>query len=252
MQTQCPDCGAAFRVAPAQLARRRGWVRCGRCLTAFDGLARLSDEPANARVVHLEVPHPTGPASAPDPTPSADPAPSPGTTLRADAEARSIHGVTRAFGRIASVLVVLVLVLGLMLQWATLVRRPLTAWWPSSALLLEQICAASACPPPDNAVAARVPRPYRIETQMLRPDPRAGDAVELHLTFRHLAPWALPEPVWRLDLTDETGALRQRRLLPEHPPDARWAWVAPEELRYRQVRLTLGGRRPRAVAVEPF
>lgn len=244
MQTQCPSCGAAFRVAPAQLARRRGWVRCGRCLTAFDGLARLSDEPANARVIRLEARDPTGPAP--------DPIPSPGTADPASARPRSSHRVTRAFGHIAAIAAVLVLVLAFMLQWATLVRVPLTAWWPASASLLREICAASACPPSDNAVAARVPRPYRIETQMLRPDPRAGDAVELHLTFRHLAPWALPEPVWRLGLTDETGAVRRHRLPPEHPIDARWAWVGPGELRYRQVRLKLEGRLPDVVVVEPL
>ena len=43
--TRCPACGTVFRVAPPQLQARDGAVRCGRCLTVFDGFKTLSNLP---------------------------------------------------------------------------------------------------------------------------------------------------------------------------------------------------------------
>lgn len=45
MVTRCPSCGTLFRVAPQQLQARRGQVRCGRCMTVFDGFAALAAAP---------------------------------------------------------------------------------------------------------------------------------------------------------------------------------------------------------------
>ena len=44
MFTRCPDCGTAFRVVPAQLKARQGWVRCGQCMASFDALASLAED----------------------------------------------------------------------------------------------------------------------------------------------------------------------------------------------------------------
>lgn len=47
MVTRCPSCATLFRVTSSQLQARRGQVRCGRCMTVFDGfqaLATLSDQ----------------------------------------------------------------------------------------------------------------------------------------------------------------------------------------------------------------
>ncbi|HZM46310.1 MAG TPA: DUF3426 domain-containing protein [Burkholderiales bacterium] len=45
--TRCPACNTVFRVAPPQLQARNGMVRCGRCLTVFNGFKTLSTaEPA--------------------------------------------------------------------------------------------------------------------------------------------------------------------------------------------------------------
>ncbi len=43
MYTQCPDCQTRFRVTADALRAAHGTVRCGRCGSAFDALARLSD-----------------------------------------------------------------------------------------------------------------------------------------------------------------------------------------------------------------
>ena len=44
MYSQCPACQTRFRVTAAALRAARGTVRCGRCGSAFDALARLSDD----------------------------------------------------------------------------------------------------------------------------------------------------------------------------------------------------------------
>jgi predicted Zn finger-like uncharacterized protein len=43
MYSQCPECQARFRVTADDLRAAHGTVRCGRCGSAFDALARLSD-----------------------------------------------------------------------------------------------------------------------------------------------------------------------------------------------------------------
>lgn len=43
MYSQCPECLARFRVTADALRAAHGTVRCGRCGSAFDALARLSD-----------------------------------------------------------------------------------------------------------------------------------------------------------------------------------------------------------------
>jgi predicted Zn finger-like uncharacterized protein len=43
MYSQCPDCQTRFRVTAEALRVAHGTVRCGRCGSAFDALARLSD-----------------------------------------------------------------------------------------------------------------------------------------------------------------------------------------------------------------
>jgi len=48
MITQCPACGTHFRVAPEQLQVHQGQVRCGRCMTVFDGLRALAALPETA------------------------------------------------------------------------------------------------------------------------------------------------------------------------------------------------------------
>lgn len=56
MYSQCPDCQARFRVTADVLRVAHGTVRCGRCGSAFDALARLSDTlppPAPAAVAPL-------------------------------------------------------------------------------------------------------------------------------------------------------------------------------------------------------
>ena len=57
MVTHCPVCSTVFRVTPPQLQAHQGQVRCGRCMTVFDGFGTLAtlpdrqpEEPAAAKV----------------------------------------------------------------------------------------------------------------------------------------------------------------------------------------------------------
>jgi predicted Zn finger-like uncharacterized protein len=45
MITKCPACATLFRVTPEQLQIHQGQVRCGRCMTVFDGLVALAALP---------------------------------------------------------------------------------------------------------------------------------------------------------------------------------------------------------------
>jgi predicted Zn finger-like uncharacterized protein len=45
MVTRCPSCGTLFRVTPQHLQACHGQVRCGRCMTVFDGFRGLATLP---------------------------------------------------------------------------------------------------------------------------------------------------------------------------------------------------------------
>ena len=45
MIAKCPSCGTLFRITPQQLQMHHGQVRCGRCMTVFDGYKALTALP---------------------------------------------------------------------------------------------------------------------------------------------------------------------------------------------------------------
>ena len=45
MYTRCPHCISFFAVSAEQLAVADGRVRCGACLSIFDGLEHLTEQP---------------------------------------------------------------------------------------------------------------------------------------------------------------------------------------------------------------
>ena len=71
MFTVCPKCALTLVVSAADLRVAQGYVRCGRCSSVFNALARLSDEqqaavaegePAAAATPEPETPAQEGPA----------------------------------------------------------------------------------------------------------------------------------------------------------------------------------------------
>jgi predicted Zn finger-like uncharacterized protein len=72
MFTVCPKCALTLVVTAEDLRVAQGYVRCGRCSSVFNALARLAEErPAPEESV---TPAPPAPAASP-PTPPASPAP---------------------------------------------------------------------------------------------------------------------------------------------------------------------------------
>jgi len=69
MFTICPKCALTLAVTAGDLRVAQGYVRCGRCSSVFNALARLTDE--------RQAPIAPPPAAAPPPTPPTPPAPPP-------------------------------------------------------------------------------------------------------------------------------------------------------------------------------
>ena len=65
MFTVCPKCALTLVVTAADLRVAQGYVRCGRCSSVFNALARLSDERQSA-AAESEAP---APSPAPEPEP---------------------------------------------------------------------------------------------------------------------------------------------------------------------------------------
>lgn len=72
----CPSCGTEFRVTAADLAKADGHVRCGACMTVFDGSAQReapaalaeADMPAAGLAASTDAPKPPVATSAQGPT----------------------------------------------------------------------------------------------------------------------------------------------------------------------------------------
>ncbi len=62
MYTRCPHCSTFFAVSPEQLGAADGRVRCGSCLSIFDGLKQLTERPPRQKAgdskIASEVPQP--------------------------------------------------------------------------------------------------------------------------------------------------------------------------------------------------
>jgi predicted Zn finger-like uncharacterized protein len=90
LATRCPFCETVFQLRPAQLAARRGLVRCGHCQETFDASGSLFEVPENGSFADAVPVAPdvaatlTAPATAtPSPEAGAPDFASPGWTPRA-------------------------------------------------------------------------------------------------------------------------------------------------------------------------
>src|SRR5258708_2570569 len=79
MLTVCPKCALSLAVTAEDLRVAHGYVRCGRCSSVFNALARLTEErqpPEAAEAAppaSTKGPHPRGPAGGPPPAPPGPP-----------------------------------------------------------------------------------------------------------------------------------------------------------------------------------
>src|SRR5262245_43510684 len=92
----CLACDTVFRVTPSQLQAHGGSVRCGRCLTVFDGFKTLFTEPELAAAEAEELPPSDSAADLTVPEVVSSPRASDGSPAGAESSATADHeGVER-------------------------------------------------------------------------------------------------------------------------------------------------------------
>lgn len=256
LTTRCPACQTLFGVRPAQLRMRGGWVRCGRCDTAFDALVSLDDtlEPGSAE--------PTAPQAWPPVVPmatTAGAAGDDGTTHGGSgmgADHHAVHPPTdmrqepatawppsqdtagwpddawrsaRADRKPASratngpwAVLVGVLLGTLVVQAVYVFRVELARQWPGLRPHMVSLCEQFGCDMP----LPRQPLAIRIDGTALESEPDMPGRYVLSGSVRNAAAYAQAHPHLELTLTDiRDQALVRRVLTPEE-----WASVSATDL----------------------
>jgi predicted Zn finger-like uncharacterized protein len=212
--TQCAACGTTFRVTQPQLDAHGGKVRCGTCMTVFDGRQGLLvlPQPAPAGAEAQELP---GFELKPvDPAPAAAPAPAPEIAYEADygpaPEQLSFEDQLKARRRARGWAVGAAL-LGFALagQAAYLHRADLAVQYPGLQPYLVQFCDLLRCTlaPPQR------PRQIAIEASDLQAtDTARAGLIQLTATLRNHAGHALGYPALDLVLTNTREHTLARRI----------------------------------------
>jgi predicted Zn finger-like uncharacterized protein len=212
--TKCSACGTTFRVTQPQLEAHGGKVRCGTCLTVFDGRRGLITvpEPARAEEGAFEL-KPVDPALAappvprpPEPTPEVDYGPAPEQLTLEDEPGAVRKGRAWALG-------VALLALALAGQAAYRYRADLAVQYPGLKPYLVQFCDLLRCTlaPPQR------PKQIAIEASDLQAlDVARPGLIQLTATMRNHAGHDLGYPALDLVLTStQEHALARRIFLPK-------------------------------------
>jgi len=229
MITKCPACGTIFRVTLEQLQVHQGQVRCGRCMTVFDGLVALAalTEPVGEAAARsgtevggfkLEPVEPAQATAAPQPP-----------AVRA---AETVHG-EKDYGpapeqlslddelfpdplqarrdRLWAVGAAL-LVFALAGQAAFYYRADLAVQYPGLKPYLVKLCGALQC----RILPPQRPRQIAIEASDLQAtDPARPGLIQLTATLRNYAGHDLGYPALDLVLTNtKEHTLARRVFLP--------------------------------------
>jgi predicted Zn finger-like uncharacterized protein len=225
--TRCPGCSTVYRVTLEQLALRDGQVRCGHCLTIFDGNAQMISLAPRVGIPTEPDELALGPptvtlrsARALDPPPPDMPAPPREPSFRRELDAepdaesaqRTSDKKSRRAARVrrrlyaATIPVLALLLIG---QVVFHYRDALAARWPVAKPALAKMCAAAGC-----AI-----RPLRdvtglaIDASDLQADPAHRGLLILTATIRNRATTPLAYPYLELTLTDANDQLVVRRAL---------------------------------------
>ena len=225
MITKCPACGTLFRVTPEQLQAQQGQVRCGRCMTVFDGLVALAalPEPApeaaargGSEVGGFKL-EPVEPAKAAAPQPPAaraaeagqgekDYGPAP-EQLSLDAELFPDPSQARR-DRLWAVGAAL-LVFALAGQAAYYYRADLAVQYPGLKPYLVKLCDALQC----KVLPPQRPRQIAIEASDLQAtDTARPGLIQLTATLRNHAGHYLGYPALDLVLTNTKEHMLARRV----------------------------------------
>ena len=223
MITQCPSCGTLFRVTPEQLQAHQGKVRCGRCMTVFDGLKALVASPAPAqetaagsvdegagfRLEPVEPAQPPAARAAEAETMDKDYGPAP-EQLSLDAQLYSAESRRGARGWAVGVVLLVFVLAG---QAAYLYRSELAAQYPGLKPHLVQWCGAFRC----EILPPQRPKQIAIEASDLQVA-NAGrpGVIRLTATLRNHAGHDLGYPALDLVLTNtKEHALARRIFAPQ-------------------------------------
>lgn len=225
MITKCPACATLFRVTPEQLQAHQGQVRCGRCMTVFDGLVALAALPepmpegagsgSEAGGFRLEPVEPAKATAAPQPPPVrvADDALGekgygpPPEQLAFDEELFSDPSQVRR-DRLWAVGAAL-LVFTLAGQAAYYYRADLAVKYPALKPFLVKLCDALRC----KVLPPQRPRQIAIEASDLQAtDPARPGRIQLTATLRNHAGHDLGYPALDLVLTNTKEHMLARRV----------------------------------------
>jgi len=231
--TRCPACKTIFRVTPQQLALRNGQVRCGHCLTVFDGVAGLlslaprpREEPeldeaalgpptVTLRSAHALQPAPAAAGQSEEtPEEAAEEESRDREEARDQAQAEAAYAARFSWQEkarrrripswaYASAIPVLVVILAA--QALFHFRDAIAAHWPKTKPALASMCAAAGC----QLRALQEINGLSIEASDLQADPAHRGLLILSATVRNRMPYALAYPYLELTLSDVQKVTQQ-------------------------------------------
>lgn len=225
MYTRCPHCSTFFAVNADQLGAANGRVRCGSCLSIFDGLKHLTERPTRNITDGGEHATPAAPSNHagddawraqvdPDAFDSESPGNAPPTlgeekavqddqipeVIREDlarAEAEH-HGRRKTF---VLTVVALVLLLALALQYAWFRPAEVLSGYPQARPWLETFCAFTGCRIPDR----RDPSKIQMLARDVRVHPGYEGALLVSATLVNAAAHAQPYPRLQFSVFNVNG-----------------------------------------------
>jgi predicted Zn finger-like uncharacterized protein len=217
MVTKCPACDTVFRVTPEQLQTRAGKVRCGRCMTVFDGakaLATVAEAAQQQAALALDAgsapaaPRPARPAEAPYEDKDYGPAP---RQLALDDlyPPEEPRPPASRWWAVAAVLMVFLLAA----QAAYFYRADLATQYPGLKPHLVRLCEALRC----KILPLQRPKQIAIEASDLQvEDPARPGLIQLTATLRNHAGHDIAYPAVDLVLTNtKEHTLARRIFLPQ-------------------------------------
>jgi len=209
--TKCPACGTHFRVTPEQLQARQGQVRCGRCMTVFDGVKALAAPPWPAPAAGVAAPRPPVARAADAAREKKDYGAAPQQLSLDDEylpdEARALRG-----GRwwAAGAALLLFVLAG---QSAYSYRSELASQYPGLRPLLVRLCDSLHC----KVLPPQRPKQIAIEASDLQvADAARPGLIQLTATLRNHAGHDLAYPAVDVVLTNtKEHTLARRVFLPQ-------------------------------------
>ena len=213
MVTKCPVCDTAFRVTPEQLQAREGKVRCGRCMTVFDGAKAAAAVAAESQRAPLML-EPGAPAPAPRPAEAPpeekDYGPAPRQLSLDDMYPPEEPRPPASPWWAVAVMLMLCLMAGQALYFY---RAELASRYPGFKPLLVRWCGMLGC----KVLPPQRPKQIAIEASDLQvEDPARPGLIQLTATLRNHAGHEIAYPAVDLVLTNtKEHTLARRIFLPQ-------------------------------------